>query len=550
MIGQGLTVSGTIKAWRVIFAMAALALPALLWSPGADAASVASRAIVKPQGGDPTYVYADLMDAGEISRRLQKSQTLRFVFAQGREILKKIPASEMSLMFSVSGDEAPAFQMALKLGGKEGGLLGRIASGKASADELGEFFGETWNSVTVEAAEDSSPLYRLSPLDSFFSSDGELLIFADSPEGVKKSIRASRNGSGRFSPARKSSGRNLILMTFGRDHSSAVADQISDLLAPQGETFPERLAFEMALALRPGGWEVDVFTDVIKSLYGPDFFAKNVRKPSGSFLRAGGGRLLASYDGTPPLLPLTASSYVRLISSLLDVEPLSYYDGIEKLTGPDAEDGISSGMAASDRLNVAITAAPDGEMSGYVAASESAGTNWRKEGEAFSRKVGVYDSLTAGGAGKYEEIRNAGWNHVYSAKADGSGADGKHGLTLAFDDSRALIGFFAPELLSEPFSAGTEFYEALTKAESALEIIYVDMKLLRKVLADRISKGSGGPSAMSLAPIAVLPFLDIWEAGALTLSPEHFRFSFRTGWLDFDDRDSALSIHGAYGLEF
>jgi hypothetical protein len=50
--------------------------------------------------------------------------------------------------------------------------------------------------------------------------------------------------------------------------------------------------------------------------------------------------------------------------------------------------------------------------------------------------------------------------------------------------------------------------------------------------------------------MAILPFLDIREAGALTLSPEHFKFTFKTGWLDFDDRDSIRNALGPYGLEF
>ncbi|MDR1019904.1 MAG: hypothetical protein LBL73_04015 [Synergistaceae bacterium] len=551
MTRYGLLVSSAAKARKAFFAIAVLALPVLLGSPGAGAASMASLAISPPQGGDPTYVYVDLMDAGEISRRLQKSETLRSVFAQWREILREIPASEMSFMSSVSGDEAPAFQMALKLGGGEKEILGRIASGKASADELDELFGKVWNRITVEAPLEGVSFYRLNPFDVYFSSNGELLIFADSPEGVRKSIQASRNGLRRFSPARKSDGRNLILVALGKDHSSLVADELSGIAWIQGDgAFPEKFAFEMELALRPGGWEIDLFTDAIKPLFGAGFFERNAPKPYGSFFRAGGGRLLAALDGIPYSNPLSAGAYMQLMSIFLGMGSVQFYDDIEKLTVPGVMKSISSGLAASDRLNFAVTAAPDGKMSAYVMARESAGTNWQKEGEAISRAAGIYGSLEAARAGRFEEVPGANWNHVYRVRSGESGSGSQPDITAAFGDSSALIGFLTPDLLAAPFVADSAFYEALTKAESAYEIVYVDMKLLRRVLADRVRRYPDGRYDTMLTALAILPFLDIREAGVLTLSPGHFRFTFKTGWLDFDDRESVRSALGSYGLAF
>jgi hypothetical protein len=240
---------------------------------------------------------------------------------------------------------------------------------------------------------------------------------------------------------------------------------------------------------------------------------------------------------------------MQLMSIFLSVDSRQFYDDIEKLTVPRVMESISSGLAASDRLNFAVTAAPDGKMSAYVMARESAGTNWRKEGEAISRAAGIYGSLEAAGARRFEEVPCANWNHVYRARS-GEGAGGQPDITAAFGDSSALVGFLTPDLLAAPFAADSAFYETLTKAESAYEIVYVDMKLLRRVLADRVRRYPDGRYDTMLTALAILPFLDIREAGALTLSPEHFRFTFKTGWLDFDDRESVRSALGSYGLAF
>lgn len=510
---------------------------------GANAASRASYAISPLEGDDPAYFYADFQDAGEISRRLQKSQTLRFISAQAKDMLKGIPASEISLLFSVSGDEEPSFQMAWKLGKGRGEFLKGIAAGSASTDELEEFFGKIANLITVRAPEEGVPFYRLDPPGFYLSSDGELLVFANSIEGVKKSLRAAHNGYKRFSPKTKSGGRNLILCGLGKEYSSFFANEIAGILEfPAGALFPENIAVEMNVSPRPGGWELDIFTDAVRPLYGDGFFERGVRKPAGPFFKAGGGRLVAAVDGIVNADLVDGYDYIQL---------LSYYAGVKgewdsrflRQFAGDASEYVRSAMSSDGRLNFAITAAPDGKLAGYAAVLEGA-PDWKRVGDALSKALaagGTSADETAGTA-DVKEIPNDDWNHVFSIETREIESGSPVSVTAAFGDDRAFLGFMPPGGLEEPFDVNSELYESLTKNESALEIVYVDMKFLRRISAARQKSDPSANYGSKFTAMTMIPFLDIREAGAQTLSPEHFKFIFKTGWLDFEEREYVDTI--------
>jgi hypothetical protein len=509
---------------------------------GADAASRASLAISPLVGDDPAYFYADFQDAGEISRRLQKSETLRFISKQAGEALKGIPAREISLMFSVSGDEAPSFQMAWTLedGGSE--ILGRIASANASTAELDKFFGKIWSSVAVEAPDHDVPFYRLNPFGFYFSSNGELLVFANSIEGVKKSLLATLNGYKRFSPKTKSNGRNLILCGLGKEYSAIFANEFAAIAGfPSGAPFPENISVEMNAALRPGGWELDIFTDAIKPLYGDAFFEHSVSKPTGSFRRAGGGRLVAAVDGIVNGDLLDGYNFMRLLSYYVGVKGEWDDQALQKFAEGDTAEYIRSALSAAGRLNFAVTSAPDGRLTAYAAVLDSAG-DWKRAGDALSKAQSARRKTNSDEAVNAKEIPDDDWNHVFSIETKEAESGSPVSVTAAFGDDRAFIGFMPPNDLKEPFSVKSEFYENLTKNEGALEIVYADMKFLRQILATRRHSDPSASYDSTLTAIATIPFLDIREVGALTLSPEHFRFIFKTGWLDFEDREYVNTI--------
>ncbi|MDR0616478.1 MAG: hypothetical protein LBG29_06685 [Synergistaceae bacterium] len=537
MTSNDLSVSRGKKAAVTLFPFLVSALLLIPLLASAQAASRPSLAIAPPQGEDLSYLYADMADAGKIARRLQKSEAIKSFFEPAKAILEGFPATEMSFMMSVSGDEKPSFQMAWGLGREEDILLERIAQKSASSEELEEFFGRMSNLISVLAPDGETPFYRIDPFGLYFSSDGKLLIFASSEEGVKKSMLAAGNSYRRFSPKTKSSGRNVMLLGLGKEPSAFFAENLADVFGMEDWTlFPENISAEAHVSLTPGGWELDLLTDLVKPIYGDGFFGRSVPKPYGSFFRSGGGRLVAAVDGIPnPELVLTGG-YVRILSSILGDSSGFDASAIETLMPERASGHIVSALESAGRMNFAVTATPDGDLSGYFAVSGAASGDWKKAGDEISRSVTGYNETDSDGAVKIKEIPGDGWDRVFSITPEGG--PGQASLTVAFHENRAFAGFVRPDLLKEPFIADSEFYEALTKDADVMENLYADMRFLRKTLRAK----APGRYYDGQAALIMISLLDFREIGAQTLSPEHFKFFFKTGWPDLDEREFIQSI--------
>jgi hypothetical protein len=540
MTSSDLSVSRGKKAAITLFSILVLAFLLISLPDKAQAASRPSLAIAPPQGEDLSYLYADIADAGKIARRLRKSEALKSFFEPAKDMLEGFPATEMSFMMSVPGDEMPSFQMAWGLGREEDTLLERIAQKSASAEELEGFFGRISNLISVQAPEGESQFYRIEPFGLYFSSNGELLIFASSEEGVKKSMLAAGNSYRRFSPKTKSSGRNLILFGLGKEPSAFFAENLADVFGMEDWTlFPEKISAEAHVSLTPGGWEVDLLTDLVKPVYGDGFFGRSVPKPYGSFFRSGGGRLVAAVDGIPNAELVLTGGYVRILASILGDGAGFDASSIETLMPERAIGHIVSALGSSGRMNFAVTAMPDGDLAGYFAVSGATPGDWKKAGDEISRSVVYYNETDRDGAVKIKELPGDGWDRVFSITPGGE--PGQASLTVAFQENRAFAGFVRPDLLGEPFSADSELYEAIARDAGVLENLYVDMRFLRKTLRamrakapDRYYDGQ--------AALIMISLLDFREIGAQTLSSEHFKFFFKTGWPDLEEREFIQSI--------
>jgi hypothetical protein len=153
--------------------------------------------------------------------------------------------------------------------------------------------------------------------------------------------------------------------------------------------------------------------------------------------------------------------------------------------------------------------------------------------DIVSGAVGAYNAAR-GESGKIRERESIGFDRVFEFKTASKGDIGQTDVTAALGEDRALIGFITPSLLDEGFFSASEFFDLLIADESALEVAYLDARFMRKVLASA-AKNNMDPS-MWIAQ-AVAPLMDFREIGCRTFSPNHFRFSFKTGWLDFEDRE-------------
>jgi hypothetical protein len=155
--------------------------------------------------------------------------------------------------------------------------------------------------------------------------------------------------------------------------------------------------------------------------------------------------------------------------------------------------------------------------------------------DIVSGAVGAYNAAR-GESGKIRERESIGFDRVFEFKTASEGDIGQTDITAALGEDSALIGFITPSLLNERSFSASEFFDSLIADESALEVTYLDARLMRKVLASAVLNSPYRDSVRRITP-AIATLMDFREIGCRTFSPNHFRFSFKTGWLDFEDRE-------------
>ena len=528
----------------------------LLSQACASADSSAGRAISSLPAGDPSYLYINFADADDIANRLQKSELIRMLvdqepeFAELRSMLRNLPAKNVALMFSFDEGSRLRFQMAWSFKEDRRSLLEKIAKKTATADEVMGLLRidpeVSLFEVLPPDAEGEEPFYKLLPMDLYVSAHEDVLIFGDEPERIAESVAAARNGAKRFSPKTEGDGRNCILFGLGREMTREVAG-FYDILkgTERAETSPEPLAVEGNIELISGGWNLNLFTNAVAVIYGKNFADHMYVKPEGSFYAAGGGHLLAAIDSTPNLRQILTQEYASLLGAPFAKAKERLHDILDTATGEAEIKRLTDELLSIDRLNFAVTNDPVDmkKLRAYVLLSTRTGS-MSGVGDAIATLVEKYDAKTAE-KGKKSEIEidktgASGWKTVYTVEAP-EGAKTKltagiDHITVAVDESRILAGMLSPEELTTPFTTDSNLYGELLANKTRLETIYFDIRGLRKTLQAFAGTSKLGRRDQRMLAMFMIPFMDFHEIGAETFSPAHFRFKFRTGWLDFDDR--------------
>jgi hypothetical protein len=220
-------------------------------------------------------------------------------------------------------------------------------------------------------------------------------------------------------------------------------------------------------------------------------------------------------------------------------------EAVSKLVSDELREQLAEGFSSADRLNLALSAgANPGDLRGYALLSSASGGKMKQVGEIISNAIDSYNDTLSDEAKKIKVVPADAWSFAFSTETiSGTGLiKGPITLSAAFGDDRALVGVMSPSLLSEPFSSDSNLYSSLIGDGNVMETVYLDTRAIRKALGSLIEKGARSGQATSLVALLVVPLMDFRELGAQTFSPRHFRFTFRTGWLDFDDRDLIQSF--------
>jgi hypothetical protein len=505
------------------------------------AAAESSKAIVPPSGPDAPYLYVSLDDASQIAKRIARSELLRPEYWEYsyiiKEMLREFPAIGVSFLAEDAG-----LQMAWDMNEDAKPALDRIAKGAASAAEASGVFGKlasTIETFEIVEPEEDNLFYELRPLGLYFSSADGLLIFGETPESVKKSIAASGGGIRRFSPKKRIDSRNTVIIELNSEMSEEIVRSSAILdggMRNSLKTPIPRLKFEGGVTLKPDGWNLDFFTNAVRLIYNDYFKDRLSTKPAGSFLPAGGGKLVAAVDSTPDFRWMLDAGYNSMLFSpikdLFDEMGFSLSEFINQ----EQEEEIAEVILSIDRVNLAVTEDQSGSANGYLLLSnKTEGAIGRAE-EILSGAIDSYNETRSDDLKKFYRFPSKEWKTVYSLGPMNEG-DEPAGFTLAFRDDLVLAGFISPDLLSVPFSSESELYASIEKDDTAMEKIYLDMRAIRKMIGALLDKNAPSARHRSLLLSLLLPLIDSKEIGMRTFSDDRFQVNFKTGWPNFDDRE-------------
>lgn len=516
----------------------------------ASAQTRTSLAIASFQGKDPTYFYLDFADAKEFASRIARSELLRTAidfepeFETVRNMLRNFPADALSLAVSDNDESDVAFQMAMHVRQADASLLAKVSNGAATDAEIAAILGlpanyGDWLRIRTPA-EGEGRYYWVRPFGLYLTAKDDILVFGSTEEAVDRSLAALKNRFHRFAPRRAGTGDNFLLARMGEELTGLFTASMGYLPDDAAPGTSGAATAEAVFGLVPGGWDVELFTNLVDIMYGKDFFDKIFVKPAGTFHRAGGGKLVAAADSTPNLKYLFSGQYGRVVGSLVAEAMDGIETSLEEELGEEKAKRLLDSLLNVDRFNVAVTSTEDrpADLRAYVYVSSQQQGALQDAADTLEKLIDEHNQGAAGEK-KLKKSDHPQWPLVYSIDLpeDMAFADGANTLVLAMGEERMLAGLLPLSSLSQPFAVDSDLYEELTEANDLMETFYIDMRFMRSVVAGFLDKGIDiSRSDRRMLFTLLFPFVDFREISAKTYSTEHFRLSFRTGWLDFDGR--------------
>lgn len=553
-VRKTIRIADTVKRMLVILCCIAALFTA---HSEALAAPVSAKALGALPKKDPTYFYMGLQDAREFALRLQRSELIRLLaeiepeFDAVRDFLKKFPVDDIAVLFSDGGEDErydARFQLTMRFDPKHRPTLDKIAQRTATKEDCLALFSDKPNRFlemmrihTPEEAEE--PYYELSTFDLYFTAHEDLLLFGESPERLKASLAAAKSSTRRFKLEAKGPAKNTFYMNASKELTEELLGSAFYLDEQEGTAqAPQRMTLEGEIKLVPGGWNLDLFTNAATITLGKAYEKKMYSKPANSFFSAGGGQLLAALDSTPDLTSMTRysggprSAMRRFVNECID----EMSEALGELIGEQKTEELQKALFAVDRINVGITNDPtaptDVRMYMHLSSQEQGVTP--RAGEILSEIIEKYNQ-DAKNKEKFVASEQPGWTKVYALTIpeELSEITKQDTVSVAMGEHGILFGLMSSQLIGEKFNTASALFAEATAKNNLKEIAYFDAKSIRKFVTATAKRGTLSRSTRKTLTMLIVPFLDFHEISAETLSLEHFTFRFKTGWLDFEDRD-------------
>ena len=495
-----------------------------------------ARAMAAFSEKDPTFFYVGLADARQFAGSLGRSELVRLLvdnrpdYEFFRSFLKDFPAKDFTLMLSDTGEHGVTFQLAIAFGEDKRAILDKIAARTAAATDIVELLGgEAFllDVLDLYVPESEDEFYEFTTFDLYFSSFENLLILGSHESAVERSIAAGKNRFRRQKLDFKGKDDNVLFVRVGEEMSSEIFGSET-----QGHVY-----FEGDVARVPGGWDMELHTNAVNAFRGERYVDVAYEKNPGTFFNAGGGRLVAAVDSTPDLKRLLGQrGPMAGISRGID-EMMAM--AAEKLGKHRAEE-LGEALTALDRLNLAMTTGEDGpsDLRAYAFLSSREDGESERLGKLVSELIDVYnDSPEA--EGRFESIDLPGWSRAYELPLPEETPvfTNDSRLVLAFGPEGLFAGLMPDALVETKFGSDSELYGEISTAKNVIEVVYLDMRALRKIAKLAVdSVGIRRQGRLMLATM-MIPLIDVREIGMQTHAIDHFSLQFRTGWLDFEERD-------------
>lgn len=495
-----------------------------------------ARAMAAFSEKDPTFFYVGLTDARQFAGSLGRSELVRLLVDRRpdyeffQNFLRDFPARDFTLMLSDTGEYGVTFQLAIAFGEGKRAILDKVAARTAAASDIVELLGGEAFLLDVAGLyvpESEGEFYEFTTFDLYFTSFENLLILGSHESAVERSVAACKNRFRRQKLDFKGKGDNALFARIGEEITSEIFGEAS-----QGQVY-----FEGDVARVPGGWDVELHTNVVNALYGERFEEIAYEKKPGTFFRAGGGRLVAAVDSTPDI-----KRFFGQLGPMADIGR-----GLEEVMAMAAEklgknraEELREALTALDRLNLAMTTGEGGpsDLRAYAFLSSREEGVSERIGELLSELIEDYNDSPEVEE-RFERVGLPGWSRAYALPLPEDApvfATGSH-ISLAFGPKGLFAGLMPDTSVGAEFESDSELYGEISNTRGVIEVLYLDMRALRKIAkAAMDSTGMRRQSRQMLAAMTI-PLIDLREVGVQTHAVDHFSLKFRTGWLDFEERD-------------
>jgi len=517
---------------------------------GVAAASPPESAISRLPDGDRTFFYMKITDVEKITSRLQKSEGLRYLGTWAglppRAFTSRyiVTPREIALMLrdDPNEDAVICFQMAWRMGEDNLETLRKIAKKTATPEDIAdldglEMLGPALRVIQPDPGEPND-FYRIRmrPFNLYISAHDDLLIFGNTPEALRASLKTASRGAWSFAPKTEGDGRNFICAGAEEDLTALLRQlilrefELASVIEPAG-AYPKRMSFEGDIKLAPGGWSLDFYSNIVQAVFGEEL-TKNMKMPDEPFYSAGGGKLLGMFDASPIMKAVTAN-----ISAMAKVF-LDLDEDISSLPIARALDNI-------DRIQSAITrgGGDPADMRFYVYLSSQKDGVGASLGAEVEKYLGTLSSEVT----KFDAGEGKRGYTIQTPEPLASSMPSSLGhFSVVLGDKGVLLAWMPQSLVATPFSSDSALYAKLADDKPEMGRFYLDVRNLRKSFAAIMGEGKSLNSPAGKLWRMMLPLMDFHEISAETFSMNHVRYNFRTGWFDLYDREILRQLFGLY----